>query len=174
MLSVSASYPSHFVDHANYNPKESGVDGGLTSLHRPQGFMDYTDDSCMHEALDKTDLRPPLCILYNGHAGLGANLVGRSATQAPPPLPYDPVGARHFDSRRNEVSIESSAARKGNEIVTNNQDPDVAVRADEAIWACLPEVDDEVLVAFEHGDTRRPYLVGALWNSGDKPPETAR
>lgn len=34
----------------------------------------------------------------------------------------------------------------------------------------LPEVDDEVLVAFEHGDIRRPYLVGALWNGKDKPP----
>jgi len=34
----------------------------------------------------------------------------------------------------------------------------------------LPEVDDEVLVAFEHGDIRRPYILGALWNGKDKPP----
>lgn len=34
----------------------------------------------------------------------------------------------------------------------------------------LPEVDDEVLVAFEHGDIRRPYILGALWNGRDKPP----
>ncbi len=33
----------------------------------------------------------------------------------------------------------------------------------------LPEVDDEVLLAFEHGDLRRPYVVGALWNGVDKP-----
>lgn len=33
-----------------------------------------------------------------------------------------------------------------------------------------PEVDDEVLVAFEHGDVRRPYIVGSLWSSEDKPP----
>ena len=32
----------------------------------------------------------------------------------------------------------------------------------------LPEVDDEVLVAFEHGDLRRPYVIGALWNQTDK------
>jgi phage baseplate assembly protein gpV len=31
-------------------------------------------------------------------------------------------------------------------------------------------VDDEVLVAFEHGDVRRPYIVGALYNSMDTPP----
>ncbi|MEO7715882.1 MAG: VgrG-related protein [Capsulimonas sp.] len=35
----------------------------------------------------------------------------------------------------------------------------------------LPEVDDEVLVAFEHGDIRRPYIIGALWNGKDKPIE---
>ena len=34
----------------------------------------------------------------------------------------------------------------------------------------LPEVNDEVLVAFEHGDFDRPYIVGALWNGKDKPP----
>lgn len=33
-----------------------------------------------------------------------------------------------------------------------------------------PEVDDEVLVLFEHGDVNFPYIVGALWNSVDKPP----
>lgn len=35
----------------------------------------------------------------------------------------------------------------------------------------LPEVDDEVLVAFEHGDMSYPYILGALWNGKDKPPE---
>jgi uncharacterized protein involved in type VI secretion and phage assembly len=34
----------------------------------------------------------------------------------------------------------------------------------------LPEVDDEVLVAFEQGDINRPYVIGGLWNGKDKPP----
>jgi uncharacterized protein involved in type VI secretion and phage assembly len=34
----------------------------------------------------------------------------------------------------------------------------------------LPEVDDEVLVAFEHGDLRLPYVLGALWNGEQGPP----
>lgn len=34
----------------------------------------------------------------------------------------------------------------------------------------VPEVGDEVLVAFEHGDVRRPYILGALWNGVDKAP----
>jgi uncharacterized protein involved in type VI secretion and phage assembly len=81
-------------------------------------------------------------------------------------------------------------------VVTNNKDEDglgrVKVRfpwlseQDESQWArmaapmagkqrgiyFLPEVDDEVLVAFEHGDIRFPYVLGALWNGKDAPPET--
>jgi phage protein D/phage baseplate assembly protein gpV len=34
----------------------------------------------------------------------------------------------------------------------------------------LPEVNDEVLVAFEWGDLRRPYVVGGLWNGVDPAP----
>ena len=54
------------------------------------------------------------------------------------------------------------------------------------VWACvatlmagndrgtwfIPDVDDEVLVTFEAGDPRRPYVLGALWNGRDAPPET--
>lgn len=35
---------------------------------------------------------------------------------------------------------------------------------------CLPEIDDEVLVAFEHGDIHRPYVLGGVWNGADAPP----
>lgn len=33
-----------------------------------------------------------------------------------------------------------------------------------------PEVDDEVLVVFEQGDGRRPYVLGGVWSSPDAPP----
>lgn len=36
----------------------------------------------------------------------------------------------------------------------------------------IPDVDDEVLVAFEGGDSRRPYVIGSLWNGNDSPPES--
>jgi uncharacterized protein involved in type VI secretion and phage assembly len=79
-------------------------------------------------------------------------------------------------------------------VVTNNQDPDGMGRVkvklpwlnddDESNWArvaspmagkerglfLLPEVDDEVLLCFEHGDPRLPYVVGSLWNGKDAPP----
>jgi uncharacterized protein involved in type VI secretion and phage assembly len=44
-----------------------------------------------------------------------------------------------------------------------------------AIWgrAFVPAVQDEVLLAFEGGDPRRPYVVGSLWKPGDAPPEAA-
>ena len=35
----------------------------------------------------------------------------------------------------------------------------------------IPDVGDEVLVVFEGGDARRPYVVGSLWNGKDSPPE---
>lgn len=35
----------------------------------------------------------------------------------------------------------------------------------------IPDVADEVLVAFEAGDVRRPYVLGSLWNGKDQPPE---
>jgi uncharacterized protein involved in type VI secretion and phage assembly len=80
-------------------------------------------------------------------------------------------------------------------IVTNNKDPKgwgrVKVRLPtlteehESNWArivalgagrnrgfdWLPEVEDEVLVGFEHGDIHRPYVIGGVWNGKDKPPE---
>ena len=34
----------------------------------------------------------------------------------------------------------------------------------------MPEVDDEVLVSFEHGDVQHPYIIGFVWNGRDKPP----
>ena len=37
---------------------------------------------------------------------------------------------------------------------------------------CLPEIDDEVLVCFEHGDIHRPYIIGGVWNGKDKTVET--
>ncbi len=79
-------------------------------------------------------------------------------------------------------------------IVTNNRDPDglgrVKVRFpelpgnEESHWARLvtpmagagrgiefvPEVQDEVLVAFEHDDVNHPFVLGALWNGKDAPP----
>ena len=40
-------------------------------------------------------------------------------------------------------------------------------------WYWLPEVSDEVLVAFERGQASLPYVVGALWNGKDKPMKDA-
>jgi uncharacterized protein involved in type VI secretion and phage assembly len=36
----------------------------------------------------------------------------------------------------------------------------------------IPDVGDEVLIGFEAGDPRRPYVLGALWNGVDAPPDS--
>jgi uncharacterized protein involved in type VI secretion and phage assembly len=34
----------------------------------------------------------------------------------------------------------------------------------------IPQIGDEVLVAFNHGDIREPFVIGCLWNTTDRPP----
>lgn len=82
-------------------------------------------------------------------------------------------------------------------VVTNTKDPErlgrVKVKyptmsdADESWWARVAsvgagparglqagfEVGDEVLVGFEHGDLRRPIVVGGLWSIKHRPPRDA-
>jgi uncharacterized protein involved in type VI secretion and phage assembly len=36
----------------------------------------------------------------------------------------------------------------------------------------IPDKGDEVLIAFEGGDPRRPFVLGGLWNGKDAPPES--
>jgi len=94
-----------------------------------------------------------------------------------------------------DVSARMPGAGVAIGVVTNIKDPDKLGRVrvkfpwfsdnDESEWArvatlmagkergsvFLPEVDDEVLVAFEHGDMRRPFVIGALWNGVDVLPK---
>jgi uncharacterized protein involved in type VI secretion and phage assembly len=78
-------------------------------------------------------------------------------------------------------------------IVTNNNDPEAMGRVrvkypslsdnEEGAWArvlthnagkargiyMLPQNDDEVVVAFENGDSRRPLVIGSVFNGSAKP-----
>lgn len=36
----------------------------------------------------------------------------------------------------------------------------------------IPDVNDEVLIVFEGGDPRRPFVLGGLWNGTDSPPQS--
>jgi len=82
-------------------------------------------------------------------------------------------------------------------LVSNNKDPAMGGRIKvkfpwlgeqvESAWAriaapmagngrgfyWLPEVNDEVLLAFEHGDINHPYVIGYLWNGNDQVPKKA-
>jgi len=48
----------------------------------------------------------------------------------------------------------------------------VPMAGDDRGVVMIPEVGDEVLVAFEREDLRFPYILGGLWNGKDKPPVT--
>ena len=43
---------------------------------------------------------------------------------------------------------------------------------DDQGFEVLPAVDTQVVVAFEAGDLRRPYIIGSAWNGKEKMPET--
>ena len=101
-----------------------------------------------------------------------------------------------MDTSPRETSLESGGYVKGVAIalVTQNRDDENMCRVKvrypwhdkprDSYWARLampmagkerglvliPEVGDEVLVAFEREDLRFPYILGALWNGKDKPP----
>lgn len=103
------------------------------------------------------------------------------------------MGLPDFLDHQNEETSMSVGVAIG--IVTSNKDEEGLGRVkiklawrgeeDETFWARIatpmagngrgivfyPEVDDEVLVAFEHGDINYPYVIGALWNGKDSPPE---
>jgi uncharacterized protein involved in type VI secretion and phage assembly len=42
---------------------------------------------------------------------------------------------------------------------------------DRGCWL-MPEVGDEAVVSFDHGDTDHPYILGFTWNGVDKTPST--
>lgn len=102
-----------------------------------------------------------------------------------------------MDIAPRETGLEAGGYVKGVAIaiVTQNQDPEGLCRVKvsypwhdkprESYWAriattmagngrgtvFLPEVGDEVLVACDREDLRFPYVLGALWNGKEKPPE---
>jgi phage protein D len=123
---------------------------------------------------------------FSKHAGHQVSFT--ASTRKPQTLPAQ-LATPHRDERRSEaVGVVIG-------IVTNNEDPEKMARVkvkcpwlydeDESFWARLappmagpdrgflviPEINDEVLLAFEHGDPARPYVLGALWNGQDQPPQ---
>jgi uncharacterized protein involved in type VI secretion and phage assembly len=107
-----------------------------------------------------------------------------------PPYDLATVFAAHIQTAESEATRVYEAAIA---VVTDNKDPSKLGRVKVKIpilseqdatwwapivmigagknrgWFFIPEIDDEVLVMFEHGDINRPVVVGAMWNGKDKP-----
>ena len=87
-----------------------------------------------------------------------------------------------FDKERNERAYGDYRAT-----VTDTNDPEggarVKVRPTEAplaeAWArvatwLVPADGEEVVVAYEGGDLRQPYVIGSLWSGADEAPTASR
>ncbi len=102
--------------------------------------------------------------------------------------PLDTAAPQYKSKTQSKTFLQSA-------VVVDNNDPDKLGRVkvqfpwlgDETIWVrvlsphagnghgwiCTPEIDDEVLVGFEHGNPGYPIVLGALYNKDNKPPDEA-
>jgi uncharacterized protein involved in type VI secretion and phage assembly len=124
--------------------------------------------------------------------GIGLGLAGGIAL----PLVDAKISETRLDKRLQK--LEKKARKRGTveggicpAIVTGNRDPEGRFRVrvrfpwqekdEPGVWAgratppgsdpstFLPELDDEVVVAFFHGDIRAPVVLGELWDGKDPP-----
>ncbi|MEZ5360356.1 MAG: phage baseplate assembly protein V [Candidatus Zixiibacteriota bacterium] len=127
------------------------------------------------------DFNGEYLILKIVHKQTNHGLYYNTFTCAPVEVAHSQLQAK----RRSAAEIQSA-------IVVDNNDPDQLGRikvkfpwldSDDTVWLrianpyagnergwySLPEIDDEVLVAYEHGSPDRPIIIGSLYNGKDKP-----
>ncbi|PKN93780.1 MAG: hypothetical protein CVU44_08165 [Chloroflexi bacterium HGW-Chloroflexi-6] len=178
---ATAQAKARFAEHESSFVRASGeVDGGAPNLVAGTTMMITNVGVRFSGKYFATEARH---IYRNGHYKIQFQVSGRN-----------PYTIRHLlmgkDHELNKLYGVMPA------VVTSNTDPEMLGRVrvkfpwmpDETLdsaWARLalpgagadrglffvPEVNDEVLVAFEQGDPSLPYVVGALWNRKDKPPK---
>ncbi|HAE58796.1 MAG TPA: hypothetical protein DCG54_04615 [Anaerolineae bacterium] len=180
-MMATAQAKARFAEHESSFVRASGeVDGGAPNLVAGTTMMVTNVGVRFSGKYFATEARH---IYRNGHYKVQFQVSGRN-----------PYTIRHLllgkDHELNKLYGVMPA------IVTSNTDPEMLGRVRvkfpwmpddtlDSAWARLalpgagadrglffvPEVNDEVLVAFEQGDPSLPYVVGALWNKRDKPPK---
>lgn len=132
---LSGTYPLTAVDHV-YRPRRGFVTRFRSGDRRPAGLMDGGRG--------------------NGSAGAGS-IVGHSGvtagvvTNINDPTTHGRVKVRFPGMSSTQESAWARVVAMGGGTARGN--------------VFLPEVDDEVLVAFEDGDTRAPVVIGGLYGS---------
>lgn len=79
----------------------------------------------------------------------------------------EPIQTGIAQARDSFESVPQSSSAAGNLFPSSNS------KADQVYSRDQNQNSDDVVVRFEHGEIRSPYVVGGLWNSKDTPPTSA-
>ena len=124
---------------------------GANGVYETHFSITGTEPDTIRDLLDKTETPESLGLVKGVAIGLVTNNL-------------DPLGLGRvkvkFPWRGSVPPVESAWCR----IATPMAGPQMAG------FYFIPDINEEVLVAFEHGDVNHPYIVGSLWNNIDRPP----
>ena len=161
---------------STYTHMQAGYRFSLTGHPRKDFNQEYVITSVEHRSTPKG--------YHNTFSCLPANIIFRPSPTTPQPriagvLPGLVVGPQGEAKHVNEFGRVRVRFPWRNPAFSDKQQGDTGwVKVAQiatgvgtsAMW--IPDIGDEVVLAFEHGDPNRPVVIGSLWNGKDLPPSS--
>lgn len=161
---------------STYTHMQAGYRFSLTGHPRKDFNQEYVITSVEHHGTPKG--------YHNTFTCLPANIIFRPSPTTPEPkiagvLPGIVVGPQGETKYVDEFGRVRVRFPWRNPAFSNSQEGDTGwVRVAQiatglgtaSMW--IPDVGDEVVLAFEHGDPGRPVILGSMWNGKDLPPSS--